>query len=165
MTVEGEAGPVGLLWLPLFLLVPALVAVLAAENRARAVTGPAIVSERPGLVLRRVLVAGSQVALLAVLVLRADLPQDAVGECLMLGALLAWITPGSQDAVLGELGVRRGWSARRFEDLEEWRLTGEHLRFRLAGEWTSVPCPPPQQPRVRGMLLDSNAAAESRFPD
>ena len=165
MPAGDEANPVGLLWLPLFLLVPALVAVLSAEGRARSVTGPAIAVERPGFVLRRVLVAGTQAALLAVLLVRADLPQDAVVESLMLGVLLAWITPGSQDAVLGELGVRRGWSARRYEDLEEWRLTGEHLRFRLAGEWTSVPCPPPQQPRVRGLLVASNAAAESRFPD
>jgi hypothetical protein len=162
---QGDANPVELLWLPLYLIVPALIAVMAAERRARATTGPPIAVERPGLVLRRVLVAGSQAALLAVLLLRADLPQDAVAENLMLGVLLAWITPGSQDAVLGELGVRRGWSARRFDELREWRLTGEHLRFRLAGEWTSVPCPPAQQPRVRGLLLESNAAAESRFPD
>jgi hypothetical protein len=165
VVTQAEADQVRLLWLPLYLIVPALVAVMAAEGRARAVTGPAIAAERPGLVLRRVLVAGTQAALLAVLLLRGDLPQDLVAECLMLGILLAWITPGSQDAVLGELGVRRGWSARRYEDLEEWRLTGEHLRFRLAGEWTSVPCPPPQQPRVRGMLVESNAAAESRFPE
>jgi hypothetical protein len=165
VVTQGDSSTTGLLWLPLFLIVPALVAVMAAEGRARAVTGPAIAAERPGLVLRRVLVAGSQAALLGVLLLRGDLPQDLVAECLMLGVLLAWITPGSQDAVLGELGVRRGWSARRFDQIEEWRLTGEHLRFRLAGEWTSVPCPPPQQPRVRAMLVEANAAAESRFPD
>lgn len=165
MPTDVDANQAGLLWLPLYLIVPALIAVLSADRRARATTGPAIVIERPGLALRRVVIAGSQALLLAVLLLRGDLPQDVVAECLMLGILLAWITPGSQDAVLGELGVRRGWSARRYEELEEWRLTGEHLRFRLSGEWTAVPCPPPQQPRVRGLLLESNAAAESRFQD
>ena len=165
MSTEGDVNPVELLWLPLFLIVPALIAVMATEKRARAATGRAIALERPGLWVRRALVAGSQAALLAVVLVRADLPQDAAAECLMLGILLAWLTPGSKDAVLGEAGVRRGWSARRFEELEEWRLTGEHLRFRLEGEWTAVPCPPAQQLRVREMLIAANASGESRFQD
>jgi len=163
--LDGDVKLADLLWLPLFLIVPALIAAMAAQKLASAATGRAIAIERPGLWLRRALVAGSQAAVLAVVLARADLPQDVAAECLMLGILLAWITPGSNDAVLGEDGVRRGWSARRFQDLEEWRLTGEHLRFRLEGEWTAVPCPPAQQARVREMLIAANAAGESRFQD
>jgi hypothetical protein len=160
--VEDDAW---LLWLPLGLIVPALIAAMASDKLSRAAVGRAIAIERPGRWLRRALVAGSQAAVLAIVLARGDLPQDPAAECLMLGILLAWITPGSKDAVLGEDGVRRGWSARRFQDLEEWRLTGEHLRFRLQGEWTSVPCPPAQQARVREMLLAANESGESRFQD
>lgn len=162
MLVEDDAW---LLWLPLGLIVPALIAAMASDKLSRAAVGRAIAIERPGRWLRRALVAGSQAAVLAIVLARGDLPQDPAAECLMLGILLAWITPGSKDAVLGEDGVRRGWSARRFQDLEEWRLTGEHLRFRLQGEWTSVPCPPAQQARVREMLLAANESGESRFQD
>jgi hypothetical protein len=154
-----------LLWVPLFLLVPSLIAVMAAGKSAHAASGRALAAERPGLWRRRALIVGPQAALLALILLRSDLEPDVAAECLMLGILLGWITPASDDAVLGEAGVRRGWIGRRFEDLEEWRLTGSHLRFLLDGEWTSVPCPPAHQSRVREILVQSNAAGESRFQD
>ncbi len=154
-----------LLTVPLFLLLPALIATLTVVRRAQTAIGRAIAVERPDLWLRRALLAGPQAAVLAILLLRGDLPQEPVVECLMLGILLAWLTPGFHDAILGDAGVQRGWIARRFEDLEEWRLAGEHLRFRLDGEWTSVPCPPSEQPRIREALLSVNSARESRFQD
>ena len=72
---------------------------------------------------------------------------------------------GFQDAVLGDCGVQRGWLSRRFEELEEWRLAGDHLRFRLQGEWTSVPCPPERQAGLRAELLRLNPQRESPFRD
>jgi hypothetical protein len=158
-------SPTALLSVPLFLLLPSLIATLAVDKRGRAAAGHPLAMERPGLWVRRALLAGPQAAVLVVVLLRGDLTQDTAAECLLFGMLLAWVVPGSRDAVLGETGVRHGWSARRFEDLEEWRLTGDHLRFRLDGEWTSVPCPPTQQGRVREALLAVNAAGESRFQD
>ena len=49
------------------------------------------------------------------------------------------LRPASADRICGTKGVRRGWYVRSFEQLEEWRLTGDHLRFRLRGEWEAVP--------------------------
>ncbi len=165
MLDASTSAPTELLSIPPFLLLPALIATMAVDRRARAAAGRTILAERPGLWLRRALLVGPQLVVLGVVLVRGDLPPDGATECLFLGALLAWLTPGSADAVLGETGVRRGWSSRRFAELDEWRLTGDHLRFRLEGEWTSVPCPSAQHLRVRALLAESNAAAESRFQD
>ena len=154
-----------LLMLPLFLLVPALIATLAAVKRAQTTLGAAVAEERPNRWTRRVLLGAPGAAVLALETMSGHLPQEPVLESLLIAILLVWVMPGFHDAVLGELGVQRGWSTRRFEDLEEWRLTGDHLRFRLDGEWTSVPCPPAEQVRVRETLLAANPGGESRFKD
>lgn len=154
-----------LLLLPLFLLVPALIATLTAVKRAQTTLGGAIAERRPNRWTRRILLGAPQAAVLAFEAMSGHLPEEPVLESLLLGILLVWVTPGFHDAVLGELGVQRGWFARRFEALEEWRLAGDHLRFRLDGEWTSVPCPPAEQARIREILLAVNPAGESRFKD
>jgi hypothetical protein len=59
--------------------------------------------------------------------------------------------------------VQRGWHARRLEELEEWRLTGEHLRFRLFGEWTAVPLAPEHHAAMRARLVACCAERESPF--
>jgi hypothetical protein len=79
--------------------------------------------------------------------------------------LLALATPSAATAILGVGGVQRGWHARRFESLEEWRLTGDHLRFRLFGEWTSVPCPQERQAEIRAKLVELVPERESPFQD
>jgi len=66
--------------------------------------------------------------------------------------MLTWIAPGAGDQGCGEEGVFRGWIARRYEDLEEWRLTGDHLRFRLLGEWSAVEVPRDKAAQVRSIL-------------
>lgn len=154
-----------LLYLPLVMLVPALIATMAVVKRAQTTVGGAIAAQRPDRWKRRILLGAPQAAVLALESMSGHLPQEPVIESLLLGILLVWVTPGFHDAVLGELGVQRGWFARRFEDLEEWRLAGDHLRFRLDGEWTSVPCPPGEQVRIRETLLAVNPAGESRFKD
>ena len=154
-----------LLFIPLVLLVPGLIATLAAVRRAQTIVGGVISEERPDKWTRRVLLGAPLAALLAIESMWGHLEDEHVLEPLLLGILLVWVTPGFQDAVLGELGVQRGWFARRFADLEEWRLTGDHLRFKLDGEWTSVPCPPGEQARIRETLLAVNPAGESRFKD
>lgn len=154
-----------LLYLPVFWLVPALVVVLALAARTRRTIGRPIAIDRPMRALRLAAILGPQLAVLAIILVRRDVPEALAAESLFLGLVIGWLSPGSHDAVCGDAGVQRGWDARRFEDLEEWRLTGQHLRFRLAGEWTSVPCPPQEQPRVREKLLAVNGERESRFRD
>jgi len=154
-----------LLSLPLVLLVPALIATLTVTKRAQTAVGALLAQQRPGRWTRRILLGAPQAAVLAYATMSEHLPQEPVLESLLLGMLLVWVTPGFHDAVLGETGVQRGWFARRFEALEEWRLAGDHLRFRLDGEWTSVPCPPAAQARIREVLGEANPAAESRFKD
>lgn len=155
------AGP---LVAPLFVLLPALIAVLAAEKRGKERIGRSLAVERPGLWMRRVLLAGPQLAVLAWVLERGDLLQHAAVEVLLFGILLAWLVPGRRDAVLGESGIRRGWSARGFEELEDWRLSEDRLHLKLDGERVTVPCPLPEQARVRGALSAENAAGEVRFP-
>lgn len=99
----------------------------------------------------------------ALVVLTAALP--LVPTLLVLGAAAALValTPSPADSVYGERGVRSGWYARRFEDLEEWRLTGEHLRWRLFGEWVSSRVPPAEHAALRERLERACPQRESRF--
>lgn len=73
------------------------------------------------------------------------------------------LRPTAADRICGSEGVRRGWELRRFEELEEWRLIGEHLRFRLLGEWTAVPLDPSYHERVRARLEQLVPERESGF--
>jgi hypothetical protein len=163
MATDDVSSPESLLWYPVFVLIPSLLAVLAADKRAKATIGARIAEERPGRWTRRILLGAPLLLVLAVVLLRDDLGPDSPAECLFLGLLLAWLVPGTRDAVLGEAGVQSGWSARRFEDLEAWYLTGSHVCFRIHGEWAQAPCPPAQQARIREALLAANPGGESRF--
>lgn len=153
------------LFLPLAILLPGLVLTLTLTTRARAQVGAVIAQARPWRRLRVSTLIGLHVAVLAFVIARQDLALDPAIECLGLGILVTWFAPGFQDAICGEGGVQRGWYARRYEELEEWRLTGEHLRFRLFGEWTSVPLPAGEQPRIRELLTRVCPDRESRFKD
>ena len=79
--------------------------------------------------------------------------------------ILTAFTPGRYDSAVGESGVFRGWYGRRYEELEEWRLTGDHLRFRLFGEWTAVEVPRERIGHVRRLLTELAPQAESPFRD
>ena len=71
----------------------------------------------------------------------------------LLGAmLLTALSPGVGDRACGEDGVFHGWHGVRYADLEAWRLTGDHLRFQVRGEWSAVAVPRDRQARVRGIL-------------
>jgi hypothetical protein len=151
----------------LFELIVGALAVAMIRARNQRTLGALLAEERPGGRVRR---AGASLVLLGLFgVLLVAQPGGRVLEfsgLLLVPALaLVWLGPGFQDALLGEQGVQRGWQSRRFEELEEWRLSGGHLRFRLQGEWTSVPCPPERQPELRERLLRLNPARESAFRD
>jgi hypothetical protein len=84
---------------------------------------------------------------------------------LVLGTAAALVAslPRPEDSVLGEVGVRSGWFARRFGELEEWRLTGDHLRWRVGETWLSSSVPADRQLALREQLERACPERESRF--
>jgi hypothetical protein len=68
---------------------------------------------------------------------------------LALSIALIGASPGFQDSAWGERGVQRGWYARRLEDLEAWRLIGEHLRWKLFGDWVATDVPETEHAALR----------------
>lgn len=143
------------------LLVIAAAASLAWSRRLAATVGPVRHRELPRRRLRLVLVLGVLAA--GGLVVAGGV--DVAPALLVLSsvALMLAITPGFHDNVYGERGVRYGWYARRYEQLEEWRLTGEHLRWKLFGEWVSSRVPPAEHAELRTKLERLAPERESRF--
>lgn len=105
------------------------------------------------------------VALTAIGLVLADglVPLVPALTVLALGTALVLLSPGAEDSLLGTQGVQHGWHARRFADLEEWRLTGDHLRWRLFDEWVAAHVPVDLHAELRGELTAANAERESRF--
>ena len=93
------------------------------------------------------------IALLAACVLvLGGLPPAPAVSVLALSGVLSFLYPGSRVSVLGERGVQAGWYARGFSEIEEWRLIGQHLRWRLRGEWVACAAPPELHARLRELL-------------
>ena len=67
------------------------------------------------------------------------------------------------DQACGVDGVRSGVWALSYSDLEEWRLTGEHLRFCYGGVWRAVMIPVELQGPLRSRLEEVSGGSESRF--
>ena len=80
---------------------------------------------------------------------------------LSLGAITLSFSAGDQ--ICGTHGVRSGVWALSYSDLEEWRLTGEHLRFRYGGVWRAVMIPAELQGPLRSRLEEIPESPESRF--
>jgi len=68
-----------------------------------------------------------------------------------------------RDGACGTEGVRSGSWSHAYGDLEEWRLTGDHLRFRFGGVWRAVALPGALHDEVRGRLEALAGERESRF--
>ena len=149
----------------LLVLGPCLAFAAWRSAQARAIVGAVIAEERPRRALRLATLLLLHAIAAAVVLVRRDLPLANAFVVLAFGAALALLSPGFGDAIAGEDGVRRGWHARGYGELEEWRLTGDHLRFRLFGEWTAVPLPPAAQTRVREKLVALVPDRESPFKD
>ena len=146
---------------PLFLLGVAVAFSLRATSAAR-VGQPVHVHRAVGWNRRLSFLGLALLAVAAVLVPEA--PTVAALAVLFLAALLVLLTPAPEDSAVGADGVRTGFSASRFTDLEEWRLTGEHLRWRMpGGEWISSFLPPEQHAAVRERLTALAPERESRF--
>jgi hypothetical protein len=80
---------------------------------------------------------------------------------LSVGAVTLSFSAGDQ--ACGTDGVRSGVWALSYSDLEEWRLTGEHLRFRYGGVWRAVMIPAELQGPLRSRLEEVSGGSESRF--
>lgn len=141
----------------------ALSLVLVARGRMSGRVGPVVASERASRFWLRSALTVTALAVAAVVVHWEDLPGVLALASLGVSTALFASSPLAQDADVGERGVRRGWSAREFAQLEEWRLTGEHLRWRLRGEWFACRVPVELHASVRARLQAACAERESPF--
>jgi len=141
----------------------ALVVSLLWDLRGAQRVGRIVHSVRSGRGWRRLALAGIAVVALVALTADTDVPRSLSLLVLVPSALLVVVMPGFRDEVLGEDGVRSGWRTCRFEDLEEWRLTGDHLRWKQAGEWRACEVPAAAREQVRARLERAAADRESRF--
>ena len=150
------------LWSFAAVLVAADLLLLAWSRRSAARVGPV---RHAGRRSSGRWLAALGLASIAGLVLAASDGFDPAPALLVVAAAgaLVVLCPANGESVYGELGVRRGWHARRFEELEEWRLVGEHLRWKLRGEWISSQVPPGEHEALRAKLVRLCGERESRF--
>lgn len=78
-------------------------------------------------------------------------------------ALLLELSPRPDERACGAEGVRSGWELCALGELREWRLTGDHLRFRGRGEWSAVDLPRELHEAMRARLEAACPGRESRF--
>jgi len=95
-------------------------------------------------------------------------PGDAVaylwaGVLIILSMAAVVLAPHPGDGACGTEGVRSGSWSHTYGDLEEWRLTGDHFRFRFGGVWRAVGIPSGLHDEVRGRLEALAEERESRF--
>lgn len=139
------------------------VCTFAWSRRLAAAVGKPSHRQRPRRGLRMFLLVGVLATGALVWFQAGDLWRTAPLLILVGAALNLLTSPGFQDSVYGDRGVQYGWYARRFEQLEAWRLTGEHLRWRLFGEWVSSRVPPSEHTALRARLEELAPGRESRF--
>jgi hypothetical protein len=163
MTPEQAQSLELLLRILALVLATALLFLGAWRLRLRRTLGEPRVSVRPGRRVRFVYHAAALAAAAMVAFSGLEVPLEPALAVLALGVALVALAPGEQDSLLGSQGVQVGWHARRFADLEEWRLTGDHLRLRLFGEWVAVHAPAALHAELRAQLVAANPGRESRF--
>lgn len=144
------------------LTLAAFVVVLATRARRRRVVG-AVLCRAPRARYWRIGLTIPAVAL-CVLAIGQGAPVLAPALTLLVAALgVFWLAPGEDERVCGDAGVACGWESARFDELLEWRLIGDHLRFRMGAEWRAVDLPRAAQGAVRARLEAGCAERESSF--
>jgi hypothetical protein len=151
------------LWAAVGLLAAASAGAAAIACRARANVGRARVVERQRRRGKLAMLAAIAATAVGVAVGAGELPRAELLTMLALCACVVASSPSFGDSILGERGVRRGWVARRFEQVEEWRLTGEHLRWKAAGEWLACRAPAELHGELREKLSKLCPGRESPF--
>ncbi|MEZ5979387.1 MAG: hypothetical protein R3F34_14375 [Planctomycetota bacterium] len=135
-----------------------LVAAVLARSRSTRALGAPVAAE---IGARSLYAVPPLVAAVAAVLLGGAEPLPLV---LLFAAIALWfLAPRTGDRVLGRDGVRRGWTTLRFERIVEWRLTGDHLRVLLRGEWEAVPAPSRDHEALRKVLEERAPGRESRF--
>jgi len=166
VTMENSSDDVFLrivLGLALALLALAALATLARRLGLRARVGKPWASESSPRAWRYV---GIAAALGAASVLASDPTSNVLALSVLALVIAVLLTaPALDDVACGERGVRRGWHARSFGELEEWRLTGEHVRWRLFGDWNACSVPKALHPELRATLERLAPGRESPFKD
>jgi hypothetical protein len=146
----------------------AVAALVALGSRARASRrlGEPLAWERPSR-YGRLAAGGGLLAVVAVVGLAGLGPVQTPAALLVVALALLCVAlhPSSGERVCGSEGVQVGWESATFGELEEWRLTGDHLRFRLGGHWLAVPLPARLHADVRARLEERAPGRESRFSD
>lgn len=149
-------------------LAAAFVALRAVGARRR--IGARRAGERGTRRVRVVAIAAAWIGALALWVLAVD-AADRAGPLLPLSlatvagvSVVLSISPGPGDRDLGDAGVRSGWTAATYEELAEWRLVDQHLRFRLDGRlWDATPVDLVDLDELRERLERAAPGRESRF--
>lgn len=143
-------------WVPLFgfaccVLAAATLGALLFARRARQALGTTLCRAGRGRTVRVAVLALVAASGLGLARSAGQLPWPvAAALCLAVAGTL--VRPGGDEEACGTEGVRRGWTVRSFAALEEWRLVGEHLRFRVGGRWLAVRLPREHQGATRERL-------------
>jgi len=60
---------------------------------------------------------------------------------LALTVLLIWLAPAAATGQIGRSGVQKAWGVHGYNELQAWRLAGEHFRFRVDDRWFALALP------------------------
>jgi hypothetical protein len=143
-------------------MILALVVVMLIRTRQRLMVGTPERSERGS---RDVLFLLLPIVLGVLLAssLQGDLPVTVLAPGLLAAAAMLLIQPKTGANTLGETGVAVGWRTRKFQQFEEWRLMGDHLRVFAGGEWRAIAVPVAEHTELRKRLESLCPEKESRF--
>jgi hypothetical protein len=162
MDVDTVRAAAQLLYAASLLQLTALAALLALRSAAAARVGQVRTTGRGPRRWRWIGLGG--LALLALLVLLVPgVPAAPSLTLLGISAVLVILTPAPGDSAVGSGGARAGWHAARFADFAEWRLTGEHLRWRQSDLWLASHAPREHHAALRVELERLAPERESRF--
>ena len=89
----------------------------------------------------------------------------ALPSCVLLGlsCLAGLLARTQRGQACGAAGVQSRCFSYAYEELAEWRLTGDHLRFRVGEVWRAVALPGELHSEVRRQLERLAEGRESRF--
>lgn len=154
--------------LPIFLLACAalgagLVAAVTVRRQARLYVGALLHRESPAVVAQARIAALIGVgAALSWSLASGEVPLALSLPTLALTSLLVWLQPAAGTGRIGRFGVQKGWRVHGYNELEEWRLAGEHLRFRVDERWYALDLPAAKHSLVEQELV--LCAPERRSP-
>lgn len=133
-------------------LLAGLAACIRVRRRERRLVGAVLWRGDAG--RRARILASAVLAFAAAVALAAgdELPPSLSLPTLALVLWAVWARPAAGGGSFGEEGVRLGWLVRRFEEVDEWRLQGDHLRVSVDGRWRALAIPAAEHARIEAVL-------------